>query len=382
MRNEVLRLQLQWWLHLSEKNSSMAFLAWLLSSCFSRCCKHSSKMDSSRPLRIKRGIDKDQIHEDQIGTSRNNFNNHNSSEARTDLFAITTPVIFYQLKTAFLPRDRTKTTDEQLFINTNKSTKLEQRDTWCCKASPSQKPKIIQTLQTPHTQIPIKTCSFCTLSLFYTFSLFQSLTPPHSLLLSPPLQNSGNVNKISHIYNIQVQKLSTDKNKLIFILPEPTLLQPIFAPSLVTCLGQSDGPIYYSSPWSASHKHVPGTHRTQLGPKSFPGSCCWFLPHSLCWSPGGGAAGNGSPGVGSDHLTSLKRKGHKLILHRRYHRSSPLETRTHIQWGTTLAGSQWWNSFWKVGYKHWPSYFPPQKNSHPLENSTCHFCIYRVTISA
>ena len=55
-RNKVLGLQLSGWLHLSEKNSSMAFRAWLLSSCFSRCCKHSSKTDSSRPLRIKRCI--------------------------------------------------------------------------------------------------------------------------------------------------------------------------------------------------------------------------------------------------------------------------------------------------------------------------------------
>lgn len=90
MRNEVLGLQLPWWPHLSEKNSSMAFLAWLLSSCFSRCCKHSSKMDSSRPLRIRRGIDKDRIR-----TYRNNFNNHNSSERPEVIyFAITIPVNF------------------------------------------------------------------------------------------------------------------------------------------------------------------------------------------------------------------------------------------------------------------------------------------------
>lgn len=160
-------------------------------------------------------------------------------------------------------------------------------------------------------------------------------------------------------HSIQVQKPSIDKNKLISSVPEPTLLQPILAHSFVTCLGQNDGPVCYSTPWSTSHKHVPGTHRSPPGPGSFPGSCCWFLPHSLCWSPEEGAAGNGSPGVGSDHLTSLRRKGHKLIPHTMYHRSTLLETRIHIKWGTTLDGSQWWNPFWKGGIKTLAQPFPP-----------------------
>lgn len=100
MRNEVLGLQLPWWPHLSEKNSSMAFLAWLLSSCFSRCCKHSSKMDSSRPLRIRRGIDKDRIR-----TYRNNFNNHNSSE-RPEV--ITIPVNFPPIESSSSSKRKTK----------------------------------------------------------------------------------------------------------------------------------------------------------------------------------------------------------------------------------------------------------------------------------
>lgn len=36
--------------YLKEKNSSMALRTWLLSSCFSRYCKHSSNTDSSKPL--------------------------------------------------------------------------------------------------------------------------------------------------------------------------------------------------------------------------------------------------------------------------------------------------------------------------------------------
>ena len=42
--------------------------------------------------------------------------------------------------------------------------------------------------------------------------------------------------------------------------------------------------------------------------------CCLSLPHSLCWSPKGGATGNESPVVGSNHLTSLKRKEKQVTI--------------------------------------------------------------------
>lgn len=131
----------------------------------------------------------------------------------------------------------------------------------------------------------------------------------------------------------------------------------------VTCLDQSDGPVCCSILWSIFHKHVPGIHLILQGPRSFRESCCLFLPRSLCWSPKGGAVGNESPVVGSNHLTSLKKKANKLILCTMHQRTFLLDKAEVTQ----VRHKPGWKSVRKPFSESWDTLtqpvFPSEKQS-------------------
>ena len=97
---------------------------------------------------------------------------------------------------------------------------------------------------------------------------------------------------------------------------------------------------------------MPGIHLILQGPRSFLGSCCLSLPHSLCSSPKGGATGNESPVVGSNHLTSLKRKANKLILSMMDQRMSLLD-KSEI---TQVRHKSGWKSVIKPLLESWDKY--------------------------